>query len=247
MSALLITFGLFLFGEDRPAFWDWQLTSPYDLNVNVEVLVLDADDFEAGDLEDLRARGVKPYCYISVGTREDYRDDAGYFPPEVVGKPLGNWPDEVYLDIRRQDIIMPIMKSRMNRCKSVGFQGIEADNIDLHNNDTGFDIGIPEVIAYTTALARYAHEIGMEIGQKNATGLAPLLVKYFDFIMVEECFKYDFCDEVQPYQDEGKPVMGVEYFEAGLDWDATCAAAKDRGIHLLIKNYEVTAGGRACE
>jgi hypothetical protein len=247
MTLFAISMGLFLFSGDKPAHWDWQLTEPFDLSVNVQTLVLDADSFDEGEIGALRARGVKPICYISVGTREDYRDDAAYFPPEVIGKQLGNWPDEVYLDIRQKDIIMPIMKARINRCRSLGFQGVEADNIDLHNNDTGFDIGIPEVIAYSTALARYAHEIGMEIGQKNAPGLAPLLVKYFDFMMVEECFKWDFCEETAPYLDAGKTVLAVEYTESNQDWDVVCAKAKEIGLHMLIKEYEITAGGRACE
>ena len=247
MNPLAITFGLFLFSGDQPAHWDWQLTEPFDLDVNVETLVLDADSFSAEQINSLLDRGVKPICYISVGTREDYRDDASYFPAEVIGKQLGDWPDEVYLDIRQQDIVMPIMKARINRCKSLGFQGVEADNIDLHNNDTGFDIGIPEVITYATALARYAHEIGMEIGQKNAPDLAPLLVKYFDFMMVESCFEWDFCSETGPYLDVGKPVLAVEYTESDQNWDDICTRAKALGLHMLIKNKEITAGGQACQ
>jgi len=51
---------------------------------------------------------------------------------------------------------------------------------------------------------------------------------------------------VLPYAQAGKPVLAVEFIENGGDWDAYCAQAKVYGFHLLLKSYEVTAGGRAC-
>lgn len=243
---LAIPLALLVFDGQTSRYWDWQLTEPFDLSVDVEVLVLDADSVSSEQIETLKARGVKPLCYISVGTWEAYRDDHAEFPPQVLGKPLGDWPDERYLDIRNLDVVVPIIQARMDRCKALGFMGVEADNLDLHHNDTGFVIGIPQVIKYATTLARYAYSIELEIGQKNAPDLAPLLVKYFDFMMVESCFVWDFCGDVQPYIDAGKPVMAAEYVEAKHDWDAVCAQARDIGMHLVIKNKEITAGGYAC-
>lgn len=243
---LAIPMALMFLEAQKPSYWDWQLTEPFDLTVNVQVLVLDADSVSRDQLTALKARGVKPLCYISVGSWEAYREDHGDFPEASLGKTLGDWPDERYVDIRDLDVVAPIIQARMDRCKALGFQGVEADNLDLHHNDTGFEIGIPEVIKYATTLARYAHSIDLEIGQKNAPDLAPLLVKYFDFMMVESCFVWNFCSEVQPYIDAGKPVMAAEYMENDLDWDAVCVQAGEIGMHMLFKNREITAGGRVC-
>jgi hypothetical protein len=66
-------------------------------------------------------------------------------------------------------------------------------------------------------------------------------------MMVEECFQWDFCEETAPYIEAGKDVLAVEYFEADMNWDKVCADAGKMGLHMLIKDKEVTAGGRICE
>ena len=114
MGALtgIITLGLSIAGTVAADYWDWQLTEPYDLHVHVKPLVVEADDHAAGDISALIAPGVKPICYLSVGTWEDFRDDAGQFPEHILGKPLSNWPGERYLDVRQRDVLLPIMAVR---------------------------------------------------------------------------------------------------------------------------------------
>lgn len=41
-------------------------------------------------------------CYISIGTVESWREDAGAFPSEAVGEALPDYPDEKYLDVTQQ-------------------------------------------------------------------------------------------------------------------------------------------------
>lgn len=246
MLAGILPLGIFVIGQKETAYWDWQLTHPYDLSLNVRVLALDADDPTQEDIAKLRARGVKPVCYISVGTWESYRSDKDLVPGAVIGKPPGDWPDENYLDIRQMDVVLPIMTARMDRCAAKGFLAVEADNLGLMDNDTGFDITRDHVLAYANVLADYAHSLGLEIAQKNSPTFVPDLVDKMDFAIVEECFQYDFCEDMLPYRAAGKDVLAVEYEEGGLDWDDVCARAKQMGIHLLLKQYEVTAGGKSC-
>lgn len=243
----ILPMGIFIIGEESGAHWDWQLTHPYDYNLNVQILILDAIDPTKTDIAALRDRGVRPYCYISVGTWESYRPDKDQFPAEIIGKPPGDWPDENYLDIRRTDVLLPIMKARIDACAAKGFVGIEPDNMDIYINDSGFPITSDHVIEYISALADYAHEKRMVIGQKNAPGLTAHLIDKMDYVLVEGCFEWDFCDEVAAYAEAGKDVLAVEYAPAGLDWEAICDDAKRRGYHLLLKEYEVTAGGKSCQ
>lgn len=244
-SALTLPFAIFVIGGAQPAHWDWQLTEPLDLSVRVSLLITDMDGVSLEDVADLKARDVKPICYISVGTREEYREDAAAFPSETIGKALGNWPDEVYIDIR-QPQIMQIMHARIDRCAAMGFVGMEGDNIDLHDSESGFPITEGDTVKYVRELARYAHRKGLIFGQKNAPELIPDLVEDADFLLLEQCFEYEFCKDAKPYLDAGKDVLAVEYSAANLDWDKICDQGNALGLHLLLKDREVTAGGKAC-
>jgi hypothetical protein len=227
-------------------FWDWQLTQPYDLGVEVELLVIEPTGVTAAEVAALRARGVRPYCYVSIGTWEPWRDDADQFPSSVIGKTVGDWPDEKYIDMGARDTVWPLMKARIDACARKGFVGVEPDNMGAHDNDTGFAFSSADAVEYFREMARHAHGLGLKILQKNADEIVPQLVTLYDGMLVEECFHYDFCEEVLPYAQAGKPVLAVEFIENGGDWDAYCAQAKVYGFHLLLKSYEVTAGGRAC-
>lgn len=239
-------FALPVMAKAEQRYWDWQLTAPYDLTVDVELLILDLEDTSPEQVQALKARGVDPYCYISIGTWEPYREDAARFPAHVLGKTVGDWPDEKYVDMADRTHVWPLMKARIDACAAKGFMGVEPDNMGAHNNDTGFAFTSSDAVAYFKEMANHAHGLGLKILQKNADEIVPQLVGLFEGMLVEECFHYDFCEEVLPYIQAGKPVLAVEYIENGGDWSAYCHAAKAQGFHLLLKSYEVTAGGKVC-
>ncbi|GAA3559390.1 hypothetical protein GCM10022419_044960 [Nonomuraea rosea] len=106
----------------RPALntsWEWQLSSlpkkPF-----LAVQMYDIDGFAAKDgaiVKSLKAdkpgRGV--VCYISAGTFEDWRPDAGKFPADVLGTPLEDWEGERWLDVRKYTgKLGEIMKARLD-------------------------------------------------------------------------------------------------------------------------------------
>ncbi|MEM7319249.1 MAG: endo alpha-1,4 polygalactosaminidase [Pseudomonadota bacterium] len=253
MQALILALGLQIFpisgvgdSDGAAGYWDWQLTQPYNLDLDVKVLALDGEEHEAETIRALNARGIKTVCYISVGTYEDFRDDADRFPEEILGKQLGNWPDERYLDVRQLQVVLPIMLDRIDACKALGYAAIEPDNMDGFENDSGFDLTEADLIKYVTLIAEYTHTVGMEIAQKNAPTLIPELVGVMDFMLVEDCFRYDFCWDVKPYVEAGKDVLAVEYTNSNLDWDQACEDAKYLGFHLLLKDREISAGGEVC-
>ena len=245
-SAVFLGLGLLNGAAVAAQSWDWQLSSPYDLSVDVDILVLEPDDHDRPDIVALRARGVTPVCYISIGSWEEWRDDAGSFPEAVLGEPLGDWPGERYLDVRALGTLVPLMAARIDACAAKGFMGVEPDNMDLSDNPTGFPITQAHSLAYLDALASHARSRGLMMLQKNAPDLVPALAGRFDMALVEECFEYDFCEEFAPYVAAGKPVLVAEYADSGQDWAAVCARAAAMGLSVIIKDKEVVAGGRRC-
>jgi len=56
----------------------------------------------------------------------ELRPDAGAFPDAVKGDSNG-WSGERWLDIRRLDVLGPIMQRRLDLCKQKGFDAVEPD------------------------------------------------------------------------------------------------------------------------
>lgn len=230
-------------GEDV-ARWDWQL-SAMDLGVDVDVIDLDPDNVTAAQIAALKARGIDTIAYVSVGTVEDYRDDAGDFPASVVGNTYGAWPDEKFLDVRDHDTLLPIMTARFQRAADQGFDAIEPDNMDVHINDSGFDISAEDMVSYVLALSDVAHGMGLEIGQKNAPELVPQLVGDMDFMIAEGCYVDGWCDQTLPYIAAGKPVFDAEYTDTAVNFDAACAYANSVGISMVLKDRDLTGAAVA--
>lgn len=226
--------------------WDWQLSEPFDFSRNVAILDTDPDSVTAAQIVTLNARGVMTICYVSVGTLEDYRDDVDAFPPEVVGKVYGDWPDERFLNIKRLDILLPIMQARFQKCKDMGFAAIEPDNMDVYDNDSGFDLGIPDTARYLFALADMAHGMGLEIGQKNVPEMTAYLAGMFDFVITEDCFADDWCPQVVAYAKQGKPVLAAEYTDTDVDWPAACAYGAANGYSMILKDRDLGAALQTC-
>ncbi len=203
------------------------------------------DSVTPEQIAELKAAGVTPIAYVSVGTVENYRDDADAFPAHLQGNTLGNWPNERYLDIRDQATLVPLMQARFARFRSMGFEGVEADNIDSYSNDPGFPLTARHAVAYARALAGAAHAEGLTIGQKNAIELAPDLVDVMDFMVTEECFEQGWCEETRIYLSQGKPVYAAEYTGQGVDWAAACEQARDLGIAMILHNNDLKGPAQA--
>lgn len=219
--------------------WDIQFAEPYALERDVAVMDVDVDALPAGTFETLNARGVQVLCYVSVGTAETYRDDWGAFPRAVIGKNWSDWPDEYYLDIRRADVLLPIMQARFAKCAAAGATGIEPDNQDLQWADSGFAISEDDAVAYMRALADMAHGMGLTIGQKNNPDTVGELVGILDFMVTEDCHHDGWCAQTAPYVAAGKPVYAIEYTDQPLDWDAACAEARTLGLLMIRKDRDL--------
>ncbi|WP_428674755.1 endo alpha-1,4 polygalactosaminidase, partial [Roseibium sp.] len=206
--------------------WDWQLTEPADLNRSVKVIDLHPDLVTSEGLATLKTTGIKTICYVSIGTLERTAADRKAFPAEVIGKTYGDWPDEKFLDIRRFDILLPLMKARFESCKAMGFDAVEPDNMDVHDNDSGFPVTVVHTIAYVRLLAATAHGLGLKVGQKNVPELTEELVDTFDFAIAESCYQDRSCKSYIAYTESGKPVFDAEYTDRPIHFSKACEIGK---------------------
>jgi len=233
----------------RPALGDTfqiQFTGELDLSIPADVYDLDLFDTDAQTIADLHARGAHVLCYISVGSWEDWRPDADQFPVEVIGEKYEGWPGENWLDIRQVDVLAPILRARLDLCVAKGFDGVEPDNIEIHDNDSGFPITYDDQLAFALWLADEAHARGLAIGLKNAPDMAADADPYYDFAVVEDCFFYGWCSEMTPFLDAGKPVFALEYTDMDVDFEAACNNARSLGLMMILKHRDLDAFRQVC-
>ncbi len=219
--------------------FDIQFTKPFDLARPVDLLELDLFDTSAEKVAALRARGVRTACYVNAGAFEDWRPDAAAFPKVVLGKAYAGWPGERWLDIRRIDLLAPIVEARLDLCRAKGFDTVEADNVNGFENDTGFPLDRDDQVAFNRWLANAAHARGLSIGLKNTGLLAAELVDRFDWALVESCYRYNECQLFQPFRRAGKAVFVIEYTQNRRQQSRYCALARNDGYGLLFKRRKL--------
>ncbi len=148
------------------------------------------------------------------------------------------FPEERWLDIRRVDLIGPIIERRMDLCRAKGFDGIEPDNVDGHLNDTGFPLSYQDQIRYNTFIAAAAHARGLSVGLKNDLDQVPDLVGVFDWALNEECFEQGDCEQLLPFIAAGKAVFNVEF---RLEPGQFCPQANAMNLNSMRKNLTIDA------
>jgi len=230
--------------------WQWQLTDlPVDQSFDVDVYDIDMFDNDASTVAALHAQGRVVLCYISVGSWENWRPDAGQFPPEVLGNDYEGWPGEKWLDISRIDLLSPIMRARLDLCRDKGFDGVEPDNVDGYLNETGFLLDYQDQLTYNIWLADEAHARGLSIGLKNDEAQAVDLVAYFDWAMTEDCFADEWCEEMAPFTSAGKAVFAAEYtdqFTTNQFLNQVCPQAGAMNLDVILKHSGLGAWRQGC-
>ncbi|MER7764102.1 endo alpha-1,4 polygalactosaminidase [Streptomyces sp. NPDC097619] len=222
--------------------WQWQLTGRLDPSVDVPVYDVDAFTTSAAQVAALHRDGRKVICYLSTGAWEDFRPDADAFPKAVLGRSNG-WEGERWLDIRRTEVLAPLMAERLDLCREKGFDAVEPDNMDGYRNDTGFPLTAADQLRYNRLIARMARERGLSVGLKNDLDQIPELVDDFDFAVNEQCAQYGECHLLLPFLKAGKAVFHAEY---ELPVERFCAQSRDLGLSSLRKEYDLGAWRRTC-
>jgi hypothetical protein len=210
--------------------------------VDAQVFNIDLFDTPTSVVTTLANKGRNTICYMSAGSFENWRPDAGDFPAQVLGNSNG-WPGEKWLDIRRIDVLGPIMEARLDLCAAKGFDGVEFDNIDGYTNSTGFPLTGADQRAYNRFLAAAAHDRGLAAGYKNNVDQARADEPYFEFAVNEECFQWDECDVLSVFIANDKPVFHVEYDIATTRFCPTTTAL---GFSSMRKNLDLDAWRQTC-
>jgi hypothetical protein len=223
--------------------WQWQLTGKVDTSVAADVFDVDGANATQAEVATLRNAGRKTICYVNAGAYENFRGDKGRFPEAVRGKALDGWPDEKWLDIRRWDVLEPILRDRFNDCKRKGFDGVEPDNVDGYTNKSGFPLTADDQLTYNRRVADLAHRTGLAVGLKNNVEQAGSLVPWFDFAVSEECAKYNECDKLRVFTAQNKPVFHVEYDVAV---DKFCPESKQLGFSSMRKRVDLDGWRQPC-
>jgi hypothetical protein len=223
--------------------WQWQLSGTVDQSVDAQMYDIDLFDTAASLVASLHAGGRHAVCYVDAGTYEPGRPDAGSFPAAVIGGDVAGWPGEKWLDVRRLDVLGPIMERRLDLCRQKGFDGVEPDNVDGYANASGFPLSAADQLRYDRFLAAAAHARGLSVGLKNDLEQAAALQPDFDWALNEQCYQYGECAMLQPFAQAGKAVFIAEY---DLDPSAFCAQAKAAGYSALRKTLALDATRQAC-
>lgn len=218
--------------------WQIQYSGELDLDIETDVFNLDLFDSPIESINQLKKRGVFVICYFSAGSYEDWRPDADQYPEKILGNDLENWPGERWLDIRQLSDLKPIIENRLELAVEKGCDGVDPDNLDGYENNTGFPLTGNDQLVFNKYLAQAAHSRDLKIGLKNDLNQVQELVNDFDWILYEECFTYQECDLLLPFLEANKPVFVIEYEKAPADF---CSRANQQGFSALHKNWELDA------
>ena len=203
--------------------WQWQLGG-----TAIDETVLDAvenpkkmfdiDLFttEPSTIDHLHAKGITVICYMETGARESYRSDAAQYPSGVLGNVVDGYPDERFVDIRKIDVLLPILSARLDLATSKKCDGIEPDLDDTYNGyATGFPLTEADQLAFNRAVADAAHARGLLIGLKNGASsdgsFEHAMVEFTDWALNEECNSFDECSGYSVFIEQNKAVFQVEY------------------------------------
>lgn len=115
-----------------------------------DLVELDAFDAKADTITALHNRGLKVLCYVNFGALETWRADAAQFPPEVLGSAYNGWPNEYWLDIRRTDVLLPLLAARITMARDKGCDGIDSDNLNGYEHASGFPLTRADQCASTS-------------------------------------------------------------------------------------------------
>lgn len=222
----------------------WQIQFQGRIDESVRAFFFDVDgSASAGIVRALHRRGRKVACYVNGGAWESFRTDKGLFAPELLGRDYEGYPEERWMDIRRIDLLAPILGARLDACKKKGFDGVDPDNLDGFENDTGFPLSANDQLRFNTWLANEAHARGLGIGLKNDGVQARALAPYFDWVIVEECIEQRNCGDYAAFKRAHKPIFAIEYRKPTRK---ACTEAKRRRMSVVFKTPALKAFRMTC-
>ena len=218
--------------------WQWQLSKDINTSYNVAVYDVDLVETPQNVIDKLHSEGKKVICYFSGGSYESYRDDASDFNESILGNILVGWDNEKWLDIRSASL-KPIMRARLDLAVEKRCDGVEPDNMDAFQNNSGFPLSSDDQLAYNKFIANEAHDRNLSVALKNDVDQIKELEPYYDFAVNEQCYFYKECEQLRPFLDMNKAVFNAEYDEKYVKnsdgaRDVLCTQARADRISTLV-------------
>jgi hypothetical protein len=213
---------------------DYQLGGGYEPPAGVTIV--------SRDRNDVGVVGLYNICYVN-GFQIQPDEEAFWLDehPDLVlrdgnGDPVidADW-DEMLIDTSTQakrDAVLDIVTDWIEQCRADGFAAIEIDNLDSYNRSQGL-LTEDNNVAMMAAFSFRAHTISLASAQKNSAELVARRAEMLtDFVVAEECNRYDECDVyTAAYGDQ---VYVIEYRQE--DFDAGCADFPGLSIVLRDRN-----------
>lgn len=220
---------------------DYQLGGGYPLPSGVGIV--------SRDRTDAPAPGAYSICYVNgfqvqPGEEPFWQSE---HPELLLRDGSGNlvidedW-NEAILDTRgaaKQAALAAVVGGWIAGCADSGFDAVEIDNLDTYTRSKGL-LNEDDAVATLRAFADAAHAHNLAIAQKNSAELAPRRAAMgTDFVVAEECNRYDECDAYTAAYGLG--VLVIEYRRA--DFTKGCAAYPD--LSIVLRDRDLVPAGQS--
>ncbi|MBN8611602.1 MAG: endo alpha-1,4 polygalactosaminidase [Deltaproteobacteria bacterium] len=195
------------------------------------------------------APGLYNVCYVNgfqIQPDEEsfwLEDHADLILRDASGDPVidADW-DEMLIDVstpEKRAAVAAIVGGWIEGCAAAGFDAIEIDNLDTYARSGGL-LSEDDNVAMMRAFSDRAHALGLAIAQKNSAEIVGRRDELgTDFVVAEECNRYDECDV---YTDAyGDLVFVIEYRR--VDFDRGCADHPGLSIVLRDRNLVTPSAG----
>ncbi len=153
----------------------------------------------------------------------------------VVDEVWSEWLFDIRTRSKRRELA-GIVGRWTERCADDGFDAVEYDNLDSFTRSKGI-LERRHALAYAKLLIGRADGAGLPVGQKNFAEFDGTTIG-FDFVVAEECGKWDECDLYEA--SFGDQVIVIEYRRR--DFTETCATYADQWP-IMLRNLALTPGG----
>ncbi|MGC5050611.1 endo alpha-1,4 polygalactosaminidase [Micromonospora sp. DT48] len=222
--------------------WQWQLTGVLDPEVEADVFVLDPVGTTTAQTAELRSRKRRLVCQVHIGSMHPADPDASRYPAPVRGATAAD-TGRVWLDVRRWEVLRPVLADRFRLCRGKGFGAVVFADADGYDRPSGFALEFDHQLAFNRRVAALARSLDLSPGLLNDLPQVAALAPDFDFAVNEECVRLGQCDRLLPFVDAGKPVFHVEYSGAVTDF---CVTSVGYGFASVRKNRSLDAWRLPC-
>ncbi|MFG2054864.1 endo alpha-1,4 polygalactosaminidase [Micromonospora sp. NPDC048930] len=223
--------------------WQWQLAGPLDVTADADVFLLDPVRTTSTETTALRARDRRLVCQVHVGSYATTDPDADRFPADIRGTPVVGRPGSRWLDVRRWDVIGPVLADRFRLCRGKGFGAVALDDADAYLHRSGFPLSFDDQLLFNRRVARLARSLDLSPGLIDDVPQVAALAPDFDFAVNQECVRRRECAKLLPFADAHKPVFHVEYTG---DPAAFCVTTVGYGFASILKDRTLDAWRDPC-